>query len=122
MPAWKQYSFDIDCADTADCKENCKYYYNALYFEGKLEKKCYSYKVLENICMLVEFDEISGRFKYKGGCFKDNRYYTMKDATPGEIYELNEVKIEVRSNKDPIIYAAKLTNYSYNFGTSFVID
>lgn len=44
VPVWIQHSYDIDCADELDCEENCKYYYNALYVEGKRGKKCYAYE------------------------------------------------------------------------------
>lgn len=53
VPVWKQFEYDVDCADDEDCVSYCRSNYNGEFVHGKLGKKCYSYRVLLNTIIYV---------------------------------------------------------------------
>jgi hypothetical protein len=118
VPVWKQTSYDVDCTNEEDCDYYCSHY-DALYVNGIKGKKCYSYEVLEYICFTIDYDSIMGEYNFFGGCLKDNTHYTMKHAEKDKDYKFNDVFIEIRNKKDPVIYAAEISNYTYSFGAGF---
>jgi len=119
VPVWKQKSVEIDCTDEENCESACRAI-NALYVKGRNTKKCYSYDVLETICILVDYDNVSNDYYYAGGCFKNNEHYLMKTAEPDQVYSFDGIEIEVRNKKDPIIKAGEFSNFTFSFGESWV--
>ncbi len=120
VPVWKQKSFDIDCADEEECVQNCNYYYAEYNKQGINTKRCYSYEVLDSICLLIEYDPILDEYVQKGGCFKDNKHYLMVTAQLNKIYHFDDIEIEVRNYKDPVVKAGQMSNYSYSYGEDWV--
>jgi hypothetical protein len=118
VPVWRQTSYDIDCTNDEDCDSYCSGY-DALFVNGIKGKKCYSYEVLRYVCFTVEYDNLLGEYKYGGGCLKDNEHYTMIQAQRNRVYKFDDVFIEVRNKKDPVIYAGEISNYTYSFGSMF---
>jgi hypothetical protein len=118
VPIWRQTSYDIDCTSDEDCDSYCAGY-NALYVKGIKGKKCYSYEVLNYVCFTIEYDSVLGEYKYGGGCLKDNGHYTMVKAEKNKVYKFEDIFIEVRNKKDPVVYAGELSSHSYSFGTTF---
>jgi hypothetical protein len=119
VPVWKQSSFEVDCTDEEDCVKSCSSL-NAQFVQGKSKKMCYSYDILDSICIVIKFDELTDEYKYIGGCFKDNSHFTLKRAEQDKVYNFDEIGIEVRNKKDPVIMAGEISSHTYNFGASLV--
>ncbi len=119
VPVWRQKLIDVDCTNEEDCDKLCASY-NAVFLQGKNSKRCYSYEVLENVCIVVEYDELKDDYIYAGGCFKDNMHYLMSRAAKDKEFFFDGIEIEVRNKKDPVIKAGEMSNYSYSFGESWV--
>jgi hypothetical protein len=118
IPVWTQTSYDVDCTDDTDCDNYCQSY-NAEYVNGIKGKKCYSYQILDYICLVIEWDDLLEDYKYVGGCLKDNAHYAMIPADRNTKYRFESIEIEIRSKKDPIIYAGEVSDYTFSFGTTF---
>jgi hypothetical protein len=118
VPIWKQTSYDIDCTNEEDCDYYCAKY-NALYVNGIKGKKCYSYDVLDYICFTIDYDSILSEYKFAGGCLANGGHYTMKTAEKDTIYKFEDVFIELRNKKDPVIYAGEISGHTYSFGSGF---
>lgn len=121
VPAWRQNVFEAYCDDEKNCEYYCKRNYNGKYLDGKRGKRCYSYDILENICMVVEYNNITDSFSYAGGCFANNMHYTMIPASIDGVYRFDSIEMEIRNKDDPIIVAGQMSNYRFDFGQSFVI-
>ena len=115
VPAWKQTINEADCS-YEDCAEYCKEKYNGAFVNGVNKHVCYSYEILDSICIVIKYDSLRDDYFYHGGCYPGNETYRMKPATLGEENEFNNVKIEIRDFSDPIIQAGEWTDYDYNFG------
>ncbi len=120
VPAWRQNIFEAFCEDQKDCEYYCEKNYNGKYLDGKRGKKCYSYDILENICMIVDYNNITDTFSYSGGCFANNMHYTMLPAKIDGNYRFDSIEMEIRSKDDPIIVAGKMSRFKFDFGQSFV--
>ena len=120
IPVWTQKINDADCYDQEECEKYCEIYYNGEYVNGKNGKKCYSYDILDNICIIIDYDPVKNTYNYAGGCFNNGEHYMMTSAKPKNIYHFNDIEIEVRNDKDPVIKAGALSKYSYSFGEDWV--
>lgn len=120
VPVWTQQEHDIDCTDKEDCDSSCQSQFNALYLNGRRGKKCYSYKVLNAICISISYDPKQNKYNFAGGCFKEGKVFRMVEPVKDQIYKFDTVKFEVRNSKDPILKAGQLSDYSYSFGASMV--
>jgi hypothetical protein len=118
IPVWTQTSYDVDCTDDTDCDNYCQSF-NAEYVNGIRGKKCYSYEILDYICLVIEWDNVLEDYKYVGGCLKDGAHYAMVPADRNTNYRFNNIEIEIRSKNDPIIYAGEISDYTFRFGTTF---
>ena len=115
VPVWIQHSFDADCSDE-ECDAFCADKYNGFFVNGAKKHICYSYDILDGICVVIGYDKVKDEYSYQGGCFEGGSVYTMKPATMNEIYYFSGIEIEVRDKADPIIVAAELSDHSYSFG------
>jgi hypothetical protein len=120
VPVWKQNSIDLECSDVTECESYCDSSYNGIFVNGRTSKKCYTYEILDTICLVIEYDSVTDNYKYAGGCFKDNNHYLMVPAMKDEIFHFDGIEIEVRNKKDPIIIAGMMSNYTFSFGVSLV--
>lgn len=118
IPVWTQTSYDVDCTDDADCDSYCQSY-NAEYVNGLKGKKCYAYDILDYICLVVEWDDLMEDYKYVGGCLKDGAHYSMVPADRNTKYNFENIEIEIRNKRDPIIYAGEISDYTFSFGSAF---
>lgn len=116
VPAWVQYMHEADCSDD-DCDDYCLSKYGGGFVNGISKHVCYSYDILDSICIVIKYDPLREDYFYHGGCFPDGKTYRMKPAVFGEVYKFNKVEIEVRDYSDPVIQGGEMTNYGYNFGT-----
>lgn len=119
VPMWFQKAVDVDCSEESDCIAQCKAM-NAIFVNGIKSKRCYSYSILDNICIVIGYDKTTEEYTYAGGCFKDNMHYLLTNAESDRIYYFSGIEIEVRNKKDPVIVAGKMSNYTYSFGQSWV--
>ena len=117
VPVWVQNETDVDCDSKKECEKKCKDL-NAIYFRSKSGNKCFAYDVVDSVCLVVEKKE--GEYIYRGGCFEAGSHLRMKTATPETVYELNDVKIEVRNYSDPIIYAGRVTGDEFDYDSILV--
>ena len=115
VPAWKQTVNEADCSDE-DCAEYCKDKYDGAFVNGVNKHVCYSYEILDSICIVIKYDSLRDDYIYHGGCYPGNETYKMKPASLGEVNSFDNVKIEIRDFSDPIIQAGEWTDYDYNFG------
>ena len=115
IPVWIQKITEVDCSDE-DCPEYCKNNYQGVFVNGINKHICYSYEVLDSICLIIKYDEIRKEYFFNGGCFPWNETYRMTQAKYGEEKNFNNVEIEIRDYNDPIIKACEMTDYDFNFG------
>lgn len=116
VPGWVQHVNDAGCSDE-DCPDYCLNKYGGAFIDGVNKHVCYSYDVLDKICVVIKYDEKKDQYVYHGGCFPDGMHYQMRPATFGEIEKFGKVDIEVRDLSDPITQAGEMSNYKYGFGT-----
>ena len=115
IPAWKQIMHEIDC-NYEDCSDYCKSKYDGVFVKGVNKNVCYSYEILDGICLVVKYDPLKDEYFYHGGCFPGNNIYKLVPATPREEGNCYNVEIEIRELNDPIAQAGELTDYGYSFG------
>ena len=115
IPTWKQTAREVGCSDE-DCPDYCKRYYNGAFVNGVNKHICYSYEILDSICIVVKYDKLRDEYFFRGGCYPGNQTYKMIPANFGEEQNFYNVKIEVRDYSDPIVQAGEWTDYGYNFG------
>lgn len=115
IPAWKQTVNEADCSDE-DCAEYCKEKYQGAFVNGVNKHVCYSYEVLESICIVIRYDKLRDEYIFHGGCYPGNQTYLMRPAKFGEENDFRDVEIEIRDFSDPLIQAGEWTDYGYNFG------
>ena len=115
IPARKQIIHEIDC-NYEDCSDYCKSKYDGVFVKGVNKNVCYSYEILDGICLVVKYDPLKDDYFYHGGCFPGNNIYKLVPATPGEEVNFYNVEIEIRELTDPIAQAGELTDYGYSFG------
>lgn len=117
IPVWRQTMHDAHCSD-AECDDWCKKKYNGFFVDGIDKHVCYSYEVINKICLVMEYDENKNQFTYTGGCFKNGAAYEMEPIQLERAYSFDDIEITVREEGDPMIKAGKMSNYSYSFGNS----
>jgi hypothetical protein len=115
IPAWKQTVNEADCSDE-DCAEYCKEKYQGAFVNGVNKHVCYSYEVLESICIVIRYDKLRDEYIFHGGCYPGNQTYLMRPAKFGEENDFRDVEIEIRDFSDPLVQAGEWTDYEYNFG------
>lgn len=115
IPAWKQTVNEADCSDE-DCAEYCKEKYQGAFVNGVNKHVCYSYEVLETICIVIRYDKLRDEYIFHGGCYPGNQTYLMRPAKFGEENDFRDVEIEIRDFSDPLVQAGEWTDYEYNFG------
>ena len=118
IPVWIQHMFEADCSDY-ECDDYCANKFNGVFVNGVNKHVCYSYDVLDGICIVIEYDKVSNNYYYAGGCFPDNKTYVTVPAVLNEIYKFKGIEIEIRDKSDPIIKAGEMSNYSFSFGNSW---
>lgn len=61
---------------------------------------CYSYKVLDAICLRVAYSanpaDATYAWKYVDGCFENGEFAHYTQAKPGQTYEWSKLPIEIR--------------------------
>jgi len=115
IPVWIQKMNEAECSDE-DCEEYCKNKYKGVFVNGVNKHVCYSYEILESICIIIKYDSLRNEYYFYGGCFPGNVTYKTIQAEIGSENDFNGVKIEIRDYADPIIQAGDLTEYEYKFG------
>jgi hypothetical protein len=115
VPAWRQTIHSADCNDE-DCPDYCKNKFRGVFVKGVNKHVCYSYEILDSICMIIKFDKLRNEYFFHGGCYPGNQTYKLVPANPGEEHDFREVEIEIRDFSDPVIQAGEWTDYGYNFG------
>ena len=102
IPVWSQHIFKAEC-EIKTCPYYCESNFQGLFVNGKKRKVCYSYDVLESVCIVIKWNKYKKTYEYHGGCFQGNQTYKMIQANINETYLFNNVKIEIRDYDDPII-------------------
>lgn len=118
IPAWIQEAHEADCSDE-DCPDYCESNYEGVFVNGINKHVCYSYQILDKICIIIKYDELRNEYYYYGGCFANNQTYQMTQAKVGQKTDFSNVQIEIRDYSDPIIQAGEWTDYSYDFGNGW---
>ena len=91
---WKQHT------KKASSQDECQV--NAVFVKSKTKEggTCFSYDVMESICVAVQFtlDEETASYgwSYKGGCFEEGRIANYMPAVPGQEYTFDKLDFEVR--------------------------
>ena len=115
IPAWKQTTHEIDC-NYEYCADYCKNKYGGAFVKGVNKNFCYTYEILEGICIVVKYEPLRDEYIFYGGCYPGNNTYKLEQGKLGEEVNFNNVEIEIREFNDPIAQAGELTNYKYHFG------
>ena len=118
IPPWTQEMHEADCSDE-DCPDYCENNYDGVFVDGINRHVCYSYEILDKICIIIRYDNVKNDYYFHGGCFANNQTYQMRKAHVGEVEDFYSVEIEIRDYNDPIIQAGEWTNYSYDFGNGW---
>ena len=110
---WKQESEDV--SSESSCSSKGGAYRAKAYGDGG---RCYSYNVLERICIMVAYTEhpetASYTWEYRGGCYQNGEIAVYKPASVGYDYLFDYIPIEVR--EDESLYG-KLANTSTQVGS-----
>ena len=91
---WKQFSKKASSADDCDSY--------AIFVKSKNQSGgvCYSYEVVESICVAVSYkvDEETATYgwKYEGGCFENGKISNFMPAVPGTDYNFDKLDFEIR--------------------------
>lgn len=92
---WKQESVEV--SGESECSSKGGVYRKYMQREGG---KCYTYWVLERICLLIAYVEhaetASYSWEYKGGCYANGDIGVYQKASSGTDYLFDFVPIEVR--------------------------
>lgn len=115
IPAWIQSMYEVDC-NYEDCDDYCKDNYGGAFVKGVNKNVCYSYEILQGICMVVKYEPLKDEYVFHGGCYPGNKTYRLVPGILGEEVNFNNVKIEIRELNDPIVQAGEWTDYEYNLG------
>jgi hypothetical protein len=100
---WKQEMRVLEgCNSREACQSKCDDYGGIAKKTHKKNYICYTYKVLTDICLLLDYNTTDS-WTFAGGCFQDGMPYRMGIAKPGETYNFENVKIQVRSVYDPYV-------------------
>ena len=118
IPVWIQHVYDADCSDY-ECDDYCKRKFNGVFVNGVNKHVCYSYDILEGVCIIIEYDKVNNNYVFAGGCFKGNKTYNTVPADVDKVYLFKDIKIEIRDKSDPVIVAGEMSDYSYSFGNSW---
>lgn len=114
VPTWIQEMNQAYCNDE-DCQDYCINNYNGAFVDGVSRHVCYSYQILDGVCIVIKYDPILNQYNFHGGCFPEGKTYRLKQATFGTVEKFTHVEIEVRDLSDPITQAGELSNYHYGF-------
>ena len=118
IPVWVQHGNEADCSDES-CDEYCADTYNGFFVNGEKKHMCYSYEILDGICIVIGYDKVRNEYTYQGGCFENGKAYVLVPAKLNEVYYFSGIEIEVRDKVDPIIVAGEMSEYTYSFGNSW---
>ena len=118
IPVWIQHVYDADCSDY-ECDDYCKRKFNGVFVNGVNKHVCYSYDILDGICIIIDYDKVSNNYIFAGGCFKGNKTYSTVPADVDNIYLFKDIEIEIRDKSDPVIVAGEMSDYSFSFGNSW---
>ncbi len=118
IPVWIQHGYEADCEDQ-NCDDYCESNHNGFFVNGAKKHMCYSYDILDGICIVIAYDKVRNEYTYQGGCFEGGKAYMMVPAKLNEVYYFSGIEIEIRDKADPIILAGEMSEYSYSFGNSW---
>ena len=112
---WNQHAEAMECQTKEECKRKCDRKGGMFKKNRKSGPHCYTYDVLNAMCMVV-YQDLDGNWAFKEGCYKDGSSVLMKPGKASEVYKFQNLSIQVRSRLDPFTVAAKETDGGLNFG------
>jgi hypothetical protein len=120
--AWTQVMRPLSgCRDKDACQKVCdKHQGIAKKTRDKGNYVCYSYMVLTDICLMVDYE--AGVWSYMGGCFEDGSPVRMAEAEPGKSYTFDHVRVQVRSVHDPYVVATQKNSEEDDLSFGLDID
>ncbi|MDR3736716.1 MAG: hypothetical protein P4L10_14430 [Acidobacteriaceae bacterium] len=119
---WRQEVHPVEGCNTREsCQKKCSKYNGIIKRTLKKDYICYSYKVLTDICLTLDYNATDS-WAFAGGCFDDGSAARMAPAKPGETYNFENVKVQVRSKFDPYVVATKENTENDDFSFGVDID
>ena len=106
--------FKADCSDY-ECDDYRANKFNGVIVNRVNKHVCYSYDVLEGICIVIEYVKVTNNYIYTGGCFPGNKTYQTVLANLNNSYLFKGIEIENRDRIDPVIVAGEMSDYSFSF-------
>ncbi len=119
---WTQEMKELKgCNNREACQKQCDKYQGIAKKTHQKGYVCYSYKVLTDICLTINYNS-SDTWAYSGGCFENSSPIRMVPAKPGETYNFENVRVQVRSHSDPFVVATAENTQSEDFSFGIDID
>lgn len=104
---WRQETRPLTGCNTREtCQAQCDKFDGIAKKKLSKEYNCYTYIVLTDVCMLIEYNTTLG-WVYRGGCFENGSPLRYEKAYPGTSYKFQNIGIQVRSVHDPVIVATR---------------
>ena len=76
IPAWKQTMNEVEC-NYEECEEYCKNQFGGAFVKGVNKNVCYSYEILQGICIVIKYDRLKDEYTFHGGCYPGNNTIRM---------------------------------------------
>eukprot|EP00824_Muranothrix_gubernata_P004095 TRINITY_DN15265_c0_g1_i1.p1 TRINITY_DN15265_c0_g1~~TRINITY_DN15265_c0_g1_i1.p1 ORF type:complete len:441 (-),score=48.89 TRINITY_DN15265_c0_g1_i1:35-1357(-) len=100
IKTWQQHDTILNCKTKDACRKKCEKKGGIYSKSKKTGNHCYTYQVLQEICILIDKDE-GDNWNFAGGCYKNGAVEVMTNAIPGKMYDFTEIPIQVRHRLDP---------------------
>jgi len=85
---------------------------------NKESGKCYTYQVLQRICLMIAFKvhpkTSSYYWEYRGGCYSGGEIGVYEKATPGTDYRFDNIPIEVREDESVFVAVGNVGSKARN--------
>lgn len=125
LKVWKQTKHTLSCDSQSACVTACESGISGGIWEESTfipPGQCYSYQVLDRVCLLIAYKEIPENatytWEYKGGCFENDEVALYKQALKGNVYKFDNLSIEVRADSDPFVAYEKS---NFNIGANMSV-
>jgi len=110
VKAWKENEIALTCNSKESCNSEC-HSYGGIYKKTVLGNFCYTYDVLDGVCLIIDFNQYTSKWEYVEGCLDNGEAGLYIPAKPNHVYTFENIIVQARSSKDPFTVATRFSNY-----------